>query len=115
MLPVLAASGCTVLQPLLGPKKPEIPEATLPAWIGRVVMVDMTHRFVLVETGASAAPSTGTEVLTVRDKRKTSILRATGEARPPYVAMEILKGEPALGDQAAIDESGSAPALSPSE
>jgi len=115
LLPLLTASGCTVLQPLLGPREPEIPEATLPAWIGRVVMVDTTHRFVLVDTGASAAPSAGAEVLTLRDKRKTSVLRVTGEARPPYVAMEILDGEPALGDQAAIDESGNAPALPPSE
>lgn len=115
LLPLLTASGCTVLQPLLGPREPEIPEATLPAWIGRVVMVDTTHRFVLVDTGASAAPSAGAEVLTLRDKRKTSVLRVTGEARPPYVAMEILEGEPALGDQAAIDESGNAPALPPSE
>ena len=113
LLSVLTASGCTVLQPLFGPKKSEIPEATLPAWIGRVVMVDATHRFVLVDTGASAAPTAGTEVFTLRDKRKTSVLRVTGEARPPYVAMEILDGEPELGDQAAIDESGKTPALSP--
>lgn len=78
-------------------------------------MVDATHQFILVDTGASAAPTAGTEVFTLRDKRKTSVLRVTGEARPPYVAMEILDGEPALGDQAAIDESGNAPALPPSE
>ncbi|MEX1010331.1 MAG: hypothetical protein WEC72_03190 [Chthoniobacterales bacterium] len=97
---IFAGSGCA----LFGPKEPEIPEATLPAWIGRVVMVDATHRFVLVDTGAGASLGAGTAVMTLRDKRRTGLLRITDEVRPPYVAMEILEGAPALGDQAVIDE-----------
>lgn len=107
----LAGSGCA----LFGPKEPEIPEATLPAWIGRVVMVDTTHQFVLVDTGAGTALSAGTSVMTLRDKRRTGLLKVTDEARPPYVAMEILEGAPALGDQAVIDESGPDAAAPPSE
>jgi len=107
----LAGSGCA----LLGPKTPEIPEATLPAWIGRVVMVDTTHRFVLVDTGAGTALAAGTDVMTLRDKRRTALLRVTDEVRPPYVAMEILEGAPALGDQAVIDEGGPEPAPAPTE
>ena len=108
---VLAGSGCA----LFGPKEPEIPEATLPAWIGRVVMVDATHRFVLVDTGAGMALAAGTDVMTLRDKRRTALLRVTDEVRPPYVAMEILEGAPALGDQAVIDEGRREPAAPPSE
>jgi len=115
LLPVVPVSGCGYLQPFFKPKKPEAPEAALPAWIGRVVMVDAIHRFVLVDTGAGAAPSVGAKILTIRDKRKTAVLRATGEARQPYVAMEIVEGEPALGDQAALDESGSVSAPSSPE
>ena len=107
----LAGSGCA----LFGPKEPEIPEATLPAWIGRVVMVDTTHRFVLVDTGGGASSGAGTAVLTLRDKRRTGLLRITDEVRPPYVAMEILEGAPALGDQAVIDECGPEPAAPPTE
>jgi hypothetical protein len=46
-------SGCAHF----GPKKPEVPEATLPTWLGRVVMVDTLHRFVLVDAGSASAPA----------------------------------------------------------
>jgi len=103
---LFAAPGCA----LFGPKEPEIPQATLPAWLGRVVMVDATHRFVLVDTGAGTAPAAGTAVMTLREKRRTAVLRVTDEVRAPYVAMEIVNGAPALGDQAVIDEGGAAAA-----
>ena len=102
-------SGCAHF----GPKKPEVPEATLPTWLGRVVMVDTLHRFVLVDAGSASAPAAGRDVVTLRDKRKTSLLRVTAEARSPYVAMDILEGEPALGDQAALEESREPPAEAP--
>jgi len=94
------ASGCAHF----GPKKPEVPEATLPTWLGRVVMVDTFHRFVLVDAGSASPPAAGREVVTLRDKRRTALLRVTAETRPPYIAMDILEGEPALGDQAALEE-----------
>lgn len=77
----------------------------MPTWLGRVVMVDQVHGFVLVDTGARTVPATGVRVFSLRDKQKTSTLRATGEARPPYLALEVLEGMPALGDQAVLDES----------
>lgn len=106
-----AGSGCA----LFGPKEPEVPEATLPAWIGRVVMVDAAHRFVLVDTGVGMTLNAGTEVMTFREKRRTGLLRVTDEVRPPYAAMEIVEGAPDLGDQAAIDESRPEPAAPSSE
>lgn len=93
-----------------GSKKPEVPEATLPTWVGRVVMVDTVHRFVLVDAGSSSAPAAGRDVVTLRDKRQTALLRVTAEARPPYIAMDIVEGEPALGDQAALEEGREPPA-----
>lgn len=77
----------------------------MPTWLGRVVMVDEVHGFVLVDTGARTVPVAGVKVFTLRDQQKTSSLRATGEARPPYLALEVLEGMPALGDQAVLDES----------
>jgi hypothetical protein len=102
-------SGCAHF----GPKKPEVPEATLPTWLGRVVMVDSLHRFVLVDAGSASAPAAGRDVVTLRDKQRTALLRVTAEARSPYVAMDILEGEPALGDQAALEESREPPAEAP--
>jgi hypothetical protein len=98
---VAGGAGCA----LFGPHEPQVPEASLPSWIGRVVMVDTVHRFALVDTGGSAAPGPGTTVVTIREKRRTAVLRATAEARAPYVAMEIVVGSPGVGDEAALDES----------
>lgn len=98
---LLPAAGCA----LVGIKKKEVPQATLPAKFGSVVMVDSVHRFALVDTGAAIGSVAGARVMTFRDKQRTAALRVTGEARPPYVALEILEGEPAIGDQALLDES----------
>jgi hypothetical protein len=97
----LGVSGCS----MFGKKKSEAPEATLPTWLGRVVMVDEVHRFALVDTGSRTVPAAGVMVFTLQEKQKTSTLRATGEARPPYLALEIVDGLPAIGDQAVLDES----------
>ena len=94
-------------------KKPSIPEATLPTWLGRVVMVDEVHRFVLVDTGAAAAPAAGRNAVALRDKHRAASLRVTADTRPPYVAMEILEGLPVLGDQVALDETHNKPPNSP--
>lgn len=109
----LALVGALPACTLLGPKGSAIPEATLPTWLGRVVMVDEVHRFVLVDTGNRTVPAAGVKVFTLRDKQKTSSLRATGEARPPYLALEVLEGMPALDDQAVLDESREVPETSP--
>lgn len=67
-------------------------------------MVDTVHRFALIDTGGGPAPGPGTTVITVREKRRTAVLRATAEARAPYVAMDIVVGSPGVGDEAAVDE-----------
>lgn len=100
ILVCLALSGCA----LFGKKKKPIPAATLPTFLGRVAMVDTEHRFVLLDSGAAAALAPGTQVVTFRDKRRTAVLRTTGESQPPYVALAILVGEPALGDQGALED-----------
>lgn len=86
-------------------KKPEAPEATLPAWIGRVVMVDAGNRFALVDTGAPMRLQPGKKLLAFREKQRTAVLETTSESHPPFVAVQLVEGEPALGDQVALDES----------
>ncbi len=98
---VVFLSGCA----LLGKKKPSVPEATLPTWIGRIIMVDIEHQFALVDTGASLRVAPETRLLSFRDQRRTALLTATAETRPPYIAVEITEGLPSLGDQVALDES----------
>ena len=102
LLAVAFPAGC---MPWFKKKPPEAPEASMPTWLGRVVMVDTTHRFVLLDTGAPMSLAPGAKVITFRDKQLTSVLQVTPESRPPYLALEIIDGEPALDDQAVLDES----------
>lgn len=98
---VVFLSSCA----LLGKKKSPVPEATLPTWIGRIIMVDVEHQFALVDIGASLRVAPETRLLSFRDQRRTALLTATAETRPPYIAVEITEGFPSLGDQVALDES----------
>jgi hypothetical protein len=90
---------------LLFKKPPAAPEATLPTWIGRVVMVDAAHRFALLETTLSAGLEPDARLLAFRDRRVTAGLAVTPESRPPYLAVAIVSGMPAAGDTVALDES----------
>jgi hypothetical protein len=105
LLLALACQGCSLVG--WGRKEEEVPEASLPSWLGRVVMVDEAHGFVLIDTGAAMTLEPGAVVLTFREQSRTASLRVTKEARPPYIALEIVEGSPAIGDQAALDESRS--------
>lgn len=94
-------------------KPPDAQEATLPTWIGRVVMVDATHRFALVETSLPPRLAAEARLLAFRDRRVTADLAVTPEKRPPYLAVNILSGMPAMGDTVALDESRPAEDLPP--
>lgn len=86
-------------------KKPEAPEATLPTWMGRIVMVDSGNRFALVDTGAPVRLPAGQKLLAFRDRQRTAVLETTAESRPPFLAVKLLEGMPATDDQVAVDES----------
>jgi len=92
-------------------KKPEAPEATLPTWMGRVVMVDAENRFALVDTGAPLKLPPGQKLLAFREKSRTASLETTSENRPPFLAVKLVEGVPALDDQVALDESRAPEAL----
>ena len=98
---------------LLPKKQPEAPEATLPTWIGRVVMVDAAHRFALVETSLPPRLEPGARLLAFRERRVTAQLQVTPENRPPYLAVNIVDGLPAGGDTVALDESRPAEDFAP--
>jgi len=114
------ASGCSWLPKTpkwadgwfgLVKKKPEAPEATLPTWMGRVVMVDAENRFALVDTGAPIKLPAGQKLLAFREKQRTAVLETTSEIRPPFLAVKLIDGTPALDDQVALDESRAPEAL----
>lgn len=110
---VLGMAGCSWLPKWgsgwnwfgLVKKKPEAPEATLPTWIGRVVMVDAENKFALVDSGAPLRLPPGKKLLAFREKQRTALLETTDETRPPFLAVQIVEGMPSLEDQVAVDES----------
>ena len=111
---VVLVTGCSLLPRTpkwaegwfgLVKKKPEAPEATLPTWTGRVVMVDPENRFALVDTGAPLRLPAGQKLLAFREKQRTAVLEMTPESRPPFLAVKLLEGMPAVDDQVAVDES----------
>ena len=111
---VVLVTGCSLLPRTpkwaegwfgLVKKKPEAPEATLPTWTGRVVMVDSENRFALLDTGAPLRLPAGQKLLAFREKQRTAVLEMTPESRPPFLAVKLLEGMPAVDDQVAVDES----------
>jgi hypothetical protein len=113
MVLALALSGCGLLPKWgsgwnwfgLVKRPPQAPAATLPAWLGRVVMVDAANKFALVDTGAPMRLPAGKRLWAFSDKRRTAVLETTGETRPPFLAVQMVEGTPSLGDQVALDES----------
>lgn len=102
----LAGAACLLSAcGLLGKKEDDTPEATLPTWVGRIVMVDATHRFVLIEGGLLSRVAPDASLLAFRERRRTAALRLTAESRPPYLAADITEGLPSIGDSVALDES----------
>ncbi len=99
----MLSAGCGIFSKK--DREPEAPGATLPVWLGRVVMVDAVHRFVLVDTGAPVRLDPGAKLLAFRDQRRTASLVATPDSKPPFLALEITEGMPSTGDQVALDES----------
>lgn len=109
---VICAVACSALLAgcaLFPAREPEAPPATLPSWMGRVVMVDEEHGFALVDTGAPVLLPVGAKLLSFSEGRRTAVLQVTAENRPPYLALEILEGQPRVEDEVALDESRAEP------
>lgn len=66
--------------------------------IGAVTYADDVNGFVLVKTRAGAILAQGTKLEIRRDGQKVAEVVVSPEARPPFVAADILSGAPANGD-----------------
>lgn len=90
---------------LLGKKVEDVPGATLPTRVGRIVMVDAAHRFALLDASTARNLAPRAELIALRDRRTAATLVLTAESRPPFLAAEITSGMPAVGDSVFLDES----------
>lgn len=79
------------------PEAPIRPPAPVPVAIGAVALVNTEARFVLVRTGE--LPSPGTHLQTrSRDGAETAQLQVAQEQKAPFVAADIVKGKPQVGE-----------------
>jgi hypothetical protein len=99
---LLATTGCSTLLRLVPHrKKPASHPVTAPQDVGRVALVNASLGFVLIETRSMYTPPPGQALKTFRNGQETGVLAVTAERNHPFVAADIVRGAPAIGDQVA--------------
>ena len=78
---------------------PKAPPATLrPRRVGTVAVVNEELHFVLVDVGSLYTPAAGTALKCFSAGTETGILAVDAEKKRPFVAADIVKGSPKVGD-----------------
>ncbi|CAN5530780.1 hypothetical protein BH20VER3_BH20VER3_02840 [soil metagenome] len=68
--------------------------------VGEVVIVDEEKQFVLIDLEANLyVPAPGVVLRTVNSAGETGQLKASPERKRPFIAADIVAGNPAVGDQ----------------
>ena len=71
-----------------------------PVVIGSVAVVDEEKRFVLIDLESNLyLPPPGMALRTTNAKGETGRLRTSPEEKRPFVAADIVSGDPAVGDE----------------
>jgi hypothetical protein len=93
---ILILNGCArEKQPATAP-----PAAIAPRVVGEVAIVDEEKRFVLIDLESNLyVPAPGTELRATNAHGETAHLKASPEQKRPFVAADIVDGEPAVGDE----------------
>jgi hypothetical protein len=73
---------------------------TAPVVVGEIAVVDEEKRFVLIDLDSNLyVPPPGLALRSVNAAGKTARLKASPEQKRPFIAADIVDGEPAVGDQ----------------
>jgi len=68
--------------------------------VGEVRVVDEEKRFVLIDLQSNLyLPEPGVVLRSIRDTRETAKLKVSPERMRPFIAADIIEGEPAPNDQ----------------
>ncbi len=104
----LAVVGCRSTAAGLGkPKRPKRSKANAEQVaapvkqarpIGKIVHVDTTYGFVLVDVGLFTGFVPGTEIQSREGETVTAVLKITPEALRPFLTADIVRGKPQIGD-----------------
>jgi hypothetical protein len=93
---IFVGSGCAPTPP------PKAARAALTTslGVGEIAIVDKEKHFVLVDLESNLyVPPPGTELQSRNGAGKIAHLKASPEQKRPFIAADIVDGEPAVGDQ----------------
>ena len=91
------AAGCAAPHRAKAPAETAPPR---PRVVGEVAVVDEEKRFVLIDLQSNLyVPPPGTELRTTNAAGGTAHLKASPEQKRPFIAADIVDGEPAVGDE----------------
>ena len=94
LLIAVTASGCAIF-----PHKKKPPAAPQPRMVGRVAFVRETERFALIDVGSLYTPMPGTALKAFDEAgSETAILSVSPERKRPFIAADIVRGEPHRDD-----------------
>jgi hypothetical protein len=97
--PILVLIGCAPQKP---PKAPAAAKAAAPEprVVGEVAVVDAEKHFILIDLGSNLyVPAPGAALRVTNAKGEIAHLKASPEQKRPFVAADIIDGDPAVGDQ----------------
>ena len=71
-----------------------------PSVVGEIAVVDEEKRFVLIDLDSNLyVPAPGTALRSINPAGKSAHLKASPEQKRPFIAADIVDGEPAVGDE----------------
>src|SRR5207253_2165150 len=93
---LLSLGACA---PTTGGRGARTAAAVAPKVIGEIAVVDEEKRFVLIDLDSSLyEPPAGTILHTANATRETGRVRVSAEKKRPFVAADIVAGNPSVGD-----------------
>lgn len=84
---------------IFGKKKPPIPAAVVPLWIGTIKVVNSGERYVLIDSNLTVAIPPGEILNAVGNDFETGTVRTTADRVHPFFIADIASGNPSVGDR----------------
>jgi hypothetical protein len=76
------------------------PAPVRPSVVGKIAVVDEEKRFVLIDLDSNLyVPAPGTALRSTNAAGAAAHLKASAEQKRPFIAADIVDGEPAVGDE----------------
>jgi len=98
-LSALALPACSQF-PAKNAKIQSAPTTVGPRKVGTVTMVNPGLKFVLLDVGSLYTPAAGSALRTFTSGIESGVINVTGERRRPFIAADIVSGQPVTGDDA---------------